>query len=113
MAQTSTDKRREPRFQIQVRTVVSLPQEGETADATTVNISGCGVLLEPTKPVQVEVGDPVSCDFSLATGEGVTSLPRWAEGVVVRLEGTRIAVDFRSGGWTGANTSETGPDKPR
>ncbi len=92
------DRRREPRFSIQAG-AVALRRDGHVANAITINMSGCGVLLELTGPLDLTVGDTVVCDFHLPDESG-TLLPCWAEGTVIRLDGNRAAIDFRSGGWT-------------
>jgi hypothetical protein len=92
------DRRREPRFSIQAGAVVGLRRDGQVVNAITINMSGCGVLLQFPAPVDLTVGDTVVCDFHLPDETG-RLLPCWAEGIVIRLDGNRVAIDFRSAGW--------------
>jgi hypothetical protein len=112
MEPTSTENRREPRFQIEAGATVELHNKGQIVSATTVNMSGCGVLLQFAEPVHLSVGDDVMCDFKLSKGSG-DPLPRWGVGTVVRVDGERVAIDFRGGGWTPANDDASPPDEPR
>jgi hypothetical protein len=93
------EKRREPRFDIQAGAVVRLRRDGDIVTASTVNISGCGVLLQFETPISIAVGDAVVCDLDISDEQGQV-LPCWADGTVVRVDGTRVAVDFRAGSWS-------------
>lgn len=93
------EKRREPRLDIQAGAVVRLHRDGDIVSATTVNISGCGVLLQFEAPVPIAVGDAVVCDLDVSDEDG-TMLPCWADGTVVRVDGAHVAVDFRAGTWS-------------
>ena len=97
-----TENRREPRFQIEAGATVELHNKGQIAKATTVNMSGCGVLLEFDVPPDVAVGDEVNCDFKLSKEAGET-LPCWGLGTVVRVDNLRVAVEFRGAGWDAAH----------
>jgi len=91
------DQRREERFPIKTGATVEVQKRGEIVNATTINISGCGVLLQFEIPTQLAVGDPVVCEFAV-TSEGDLPLPCWGVGDVVRVDGNRVAVDFKAGG---------------
>ena len=91
------DKRREPRFTIKTGAAVEVQKRGEIVSATTVNISGCGALLEFEIPTHLKVGDPVVCEFDV-TREANKPLPCWGVGDVVRVDGRQVAVDFKAGG---------------
>ena len=91
------DQRREPRFPIQTGASVEVQKRGAVISATTVNISGCGVLLQFEIPTQLAVGDPVICEFAV-TRQTDTPLPCWGVGDVVRVDGCQVAVDFKAGG---------------
>ncbi len=108
---SNNDKRREPRFDIRAGTAVGLYRKAQVLNATTVNMSGCGVLLQFDDSVHLAVGDTVMCDFNIQDQAG-QMLPCWAEGTVVRLDGDRVAVDFRSGGWA-KERADVPPDKVR
>jgi hypothetical protein len=104
------DQRREPRFPIQTGAAVEVQKRGQIVNATTVNISGCGVLLEFEIPTQLAVGDPVVCEFRV-TRQADKPLPCWGVGDVVRVDGCRVAVDFKAGGLAPLEPEpdETGP----
>ncbi len=91
-----SDKRREPRSLIQAGASVEVQKRGKIVNATTVNISGCGVLLEFKIPTQLAVGDPVVCEFAV-THDAAKGLPCWGVGDVVRVDGCKVAVDFKAG----------------
>jgi hypothetical protein len=102
MDTSPTENRREARFQIQAGATVELHNKGQVVKATTVNMSGCGVLLQFAGPLDLVVGDEVICDFKLSKGVD-DPLPRWGLGTVVRVDSALVAVDFRGGGWTATN----------
>jgi hypothetical protein len=109
MEPSLTENRREPRFQIEVGATVELHNKGSVFRATTVNMSGCGVLLQFESPPDVAVGDDVLCDFKPSKEVG-DPLPRWGLGTVVRVDHARVAVDFKGGGWTGASAHAPADD---
>lgn len=90
------EKRREPRFPIQAGASVEVQKRGAIVSATTVNISGCGVLLQFEIPTHLKVGDPVVCEFDV-TRKTNKPLPCWGVGDVVRVDGCQVAVDFKAG----------------
>jgi hypothetical protein len=92
-----SDPRREPRFPIKTGASVEVQKRGDVINATTINISGCGVLLQLEIPTHLSVGDPVVCEFGV-THETDAPLPCWGVGDVVRVDGCRVAVDFKAGG---------------
>jgi len=102
METSPTDNRREQRFQIQAGATVELHNNGHNVKATTINMSGCGVLLQFENSPDLVVGDEVLCDFKLSKAVD-DPLPRWGLGTVVRVDNLRVAVDFKGGGWTAAN----------
>jgi hypothetical protein len=113
-----SDKRREPRFPIETGATVEVQKRGEIVNATTVNISGCGVLLQFEIPTYLAVGDPVVCEFAV-THEPDRPLPCWGVGDVVRVDGCQVAVDFKAGGLAplesetdGVQPCDSEPGKP-
>jgi hypothetical protein len=93
-----SDKRREPRFAIEAGTTVEVFNNGQIVRATTVNMSGCGVLLQLQAPVGLNLGDQVICEFNISPDPD-KPLPCWAVGEIVRLENCHAAVDFKAGGF--------------
>ena len=97
------DRRREPRYPIQAGAAVEVNSNGNgygrSIRATTVDMSGCGVLLQFEEPAQLAVGDRVICEFQLPQEAG-KPLPYWGVGSIVRVECLRVAVDIEGGGWS-------------
>ena len=93
------EHRRELRFLIEEGATVLVNKDGRLARATTVNMSGFGVLLQFEEEFPLEVGDWVNCEF-MVLHDTDKALPYWAVGDVVRIEGHRAAVDFKAGGYT-------------
>jgi hypothetical protein len=92
-------KQRELRFLIEAGATVEVGKNGQTIHATTVNMSAGGVLLHFEEPVQLEVGDQVTCEFRVEH-EADKPLPYWGVGNVVRVQDCRVAVMLRFGGFS-------------
>jgi hypothetical protein len=73
------NQQRELRFLIEAGATVDVIKNGQTIRATTVNMSGCGVLPHFEEPVQLAVGDQVIAEFKIAN-EADKSLPYWGWG---------------------------------
>jgi len=101
---------RELRVLIEAGATVDVNKNNQTFRATTVNMSGSGVLLCFESPVELAVGDQVVGEFRLAD-EADDSLPYWAVGSVVRVESCRAAIIFKGGGYSRLD-SETGVAMP-
>jgi hypothetical protein len=91
------NERKETRFPVEAGATVEVRNNGRIVRATTVNGSGCGVLLEFEESVQLAISDQVSCDFSIADS-AEKPLPCWGLGNVVRVEGRSVAIEFKAGG---------------
>jgi hypothetical protein len=89
-------QQRELRYRIEAGANVEVIKNGRTIRATTVNMSGCGVLLHFERPVQLVVGDQVMVEFKI-TDQADKPLPYWAVGNIVRVEGCRVAIEFKGG----------------
>jgi len=93
---------------------------GEPNPAKTVNVSTGGVLLRPANPLDLAIGDEVSCDIDLHENPD-KALPFWGVGTVVRLEGDRAGIELKAAVFDGVaepvDSSESGshpglPDSP-
>jgi hypothetical protein len=104
------NERREARVPIAVVANVEVNNNGQIVHATTINVSGCGVLLRFDEAIHVSPGDEVLCEFSSASPTQ-KSLPCWVFGSVVRVEGNRVAIDFRSGSYYAQETERESPLK--
>ncbi len=101
---------RELRFLIEAGASVEVTKNGRKMRASTVNMSGSGVLLNFQEQVDLAVGDQVMGEFRIA-GRGDDSLPYWALGNIVRIEECRVAIMFKGGGFSPLD-SESGMAKP-
>jgi PilZ domain len=103
--------RKEIRFAMEIGAAVEVIDSGRSVRATTVNVSGSGVLLEFEESVQFLVGDLVFCDFNIAQ-PAENPLPCWGWGKVLRAEGRCIAVEFKAGCYQGMPAEANGVSRP-
>jgi hypothetical protein len=101
--QWAKNTRKEPRLAIEVEAAVKAKNSDRTVRVTTVNASRWGVFLELEGSVQLAVGDPLFCEFDMSDAEQNT-LPCWGSGNVVRVEGSCVAVEFKSAFFLKAET---------
>jgi PilZ domain-containing protein len=92
-------KRVEIRFVIEAGALVQVTKNNLTFQATTVNMSGSGVLMRFAEPVQLVVGDRLDCEFKIVH-DADKPLPYWSVGNVVRVEDCLVAVEFKGVGFT-------------
>ena len=97
MDQSSSSKpnkphhRREERYPVDTEAIVER-DNGEQIHASTVNVSGCGVLLETVEGSALTVGEHVQCGIKLYEGKPPQS---WGHGKVIRVENSRVAIEFK------------------
>lgn len=96
------ERRKEPRYVIHAGAAVEVCHDGWTSKATTVDISGSGVLMEFAEPVSLAVGCEVFCQFSVSYANEQV-LPYWGVGTVVRVDDRQAAVEFSAAGLTPLN----------
>ena len=111
MKPTYPEKRRHLRFQVTAGTKVELSKNGKTVRATTIDMSASGVLLHFEEPVQLSVGDRVTCDFNV-TNEVEKPLPYWGVGNVVRVLDREAAIELKSGRWSRVESETDCPEPP-
>jgi hypothetical protein len=92
------ERRKEPRFRIQIGAIVEVCNNGRISRATTVDMSLSGALIEFSEPPPLQVGDRVICEF-LAMHDEDKKLPYWGVGYVVRIEDHRAAISLKAGGF--------------
>lgn len=90
------NRRKEPRYALEAESALHLAKTRQCTQATTVNVSGCGALLELKEPAEVQVGDEVTCECKMPE-DAPQALSSWALGEVVRVDGVRVAVDLKAG----------------
>jgi hypothetical protein len=92
-----SEKRKEPRLAIHAETTILRGRDGQTASATTVDMSASGVLLHFKEPVHLAPGDRVTCDF-IVSHDPDKPLPYWGMGSIVRVNGCDVAIDLKATG---------------
>ena len=89
------EKRKAERLPVAVGGSITLRGWPLINHAVTLNVSSTGALIRFEEPIELEVGDEVTCDFAVADGElRRGALPVWARGEVLRVEGTDVALRF-------------------
>lgn len=91
------EKRRAPRFPIPAPAIVR-DASGKKARATVVNISSSGILVNLEEPLPFWPADEVMIEIDLPE-DPEKPLPAWGVARVVRVEGSRIAVELTSAGF--------------
>jgi hypothetical protein len=88
--------RREARHPISADALIER-KNGEQISATTLNVSGSGVLLDTCCPTDLVLGEEVACSIAIYAGK-----PRqpWGVGKIVRLERAHLAIEFTGIDWT-------------
>jgi hypothetical protein len=104
------ERRKEPRFPIEAGATVEVSSNGKLAGATTVDMSGSGVLLDFEEPVALAPGDPITCEFRVSH-DSASPLPYWGVGKVIRVTDRRVAIELIAGGFS-ALEAEAGAQTP-
>jgi hypothetical protein len=97
---------REERLPIEAKATVEHGAPRHSFHAKSVNMSSGGVLLHFDEPVELAVGDQVTCDF-VVEHEPNRPLPYWGLGRVVRVDAAdSCAVELHATGLApiGSNT---------
>jgi len=89
--QDAVKRRKETRYPVDAEAIVERGN-GEQIQASTVNVSGCGVLLETVGDATLAVGEQVQCGIKLYEGKPPQS---WGHGKVIRVENSRVAIEFK------------------
>jgi hypothetical protein len=89
------EKRAEVRLPIAIGTIVTLRDWPLPDPAMTVNLNSNGALLRFAKPIALELGDVIMCDFAEAEVDIKNGAPaHWARGEVIRITGNDVALQF-------------------
>ena len=86
-----SNRRREQRYPMDAEAIVQRGN-GEQIRASTVNVSGSGVLLDITETATLAIGEQVQCGIRLYEGKAPQS---WGRGKVIRVENSRVAIEFK------------------
>ena len=90
------NRRSEPRHPFSAAAIVER-KTGARLTASTLNVSGGGVLLDLTQAAEFAVGEEVSCSIELYAGKPPQA---WGVGRIVRIERQRVAIEFTGLDWT-------------
>jgi PilZ domain len=85
-----SNNRKEVRYTLQLHAILQR-NTGESILGSTVNASGSGVLLEIALPPDLRLGERVCCSMELYAGKAPQE---WGVGRIVRIEGSRVAIEF-------------------
>jgi len=94
-----SEQRREPRYVLEAEALIERAS-GEKVPASTINVSGGGLLLLLNQPLALELGEVVTCGLRLYAGKPLQS---WGTGRVVRLSGSCVAIDFQAAAVSGSS----------
>ncbi len=90
------DRRREPRYPMEVQVVVRREHSRDAVTGFSLNISGGGIYLRLREPLGLKVGEKVTCEIGLP-GDSRKGLPAWGIGEVVRVDEQGAAIEFEAG----------------
>jgi len=85
MSSTHIEVEREDRIPVEAEATVEFGGPGHSSHAKTINMTSAGVLLHFDEPVELAVGDLVTCDFVVEHKPEVP-LPYWGLGKIVRVD---------------------------
>jgi c-di-GMP-binding flagellar brake protein YcgR len=86
------DNRKQTRYPLRTEAIVERTT-GEKVRASTVNVSGGGVLLQLEQASELQVGETVTCGVRLYEQRPPQS---WGTGRIVRVENSLVAIDFQN-----------------
>ncbi len=105
------ERRRAPRYPIQVKAVVRT-SSGAAILATSIDISSNGVMLYMDQTSPLALGEEVTVDLELRSESG-QALSSWAIGKVVRTDGKGAAIQLCAGKFDDScpQEGEASPDR--
>ena len=86
-----SEHRKQTRYPLQTEAIIERTT-GEGVPASTVNVSGGGVLLHLEEESALQIGETVTCGVRLYEQKPRQS---WGTGRVVRVENSLVAIDFQ------------------
>jgi len=92
MGHHGSENRKEPRYPFCATAIIER-STGERVPASTVNVSGGGLLLRVEADSTMELGESVTCEVKLY---GNKPLQSWGRGRIVRVDKPLVAIDFQS-----------------
>jgi hypothetical protein len=109
MQTLSSEKRRAPRFAIPAPATVR-NGNGEQVNGMVVNVSSSGILVALAGSLGLATGDQVMVHVDLPPDPDLP-LPSWGLGTVVRVDGTRLAVELFMAGFHPLQEEPAFPEK--
>ena len=91
MRSGGSETRKQTRYPLRAEAIVERTT-GERVRASTVNVSGGGVLLQLEQESELRVGETVTCGVGLYKERPPQS---WGTGRIVRVENCLVAIDFQ------------------
>jgi len=85
------EHRKQKRYPLLAEAVVER-STGERVTASTLNVSGGGVLLQLPDESELQVGEKVTCGVRIYEQRPPQS---WGTGRIARVENSRVAIDFQ------------------
>jgi hypothetical protein len=103
---------REERIPIEADTTVEFGEPIHSSHAKSVNMTSGGVLLHFDEPVELAVGDTVTCDFVVEHKQN-QPLPYWGLGRIVRVDSAdSVAVELQATGLVPLNPESAAASVP-
>ncbi|HYL47152.1 MAG TPA: PilZ domain-containing protein [Candidatus Limnocylindrales bacterium] len=96
MSKVGNEKRKVARHHVKKDATIQVCRNGEAVEATTLDISPSGMLLEQKNPVELSVGEEVACEVSVSRDAGKPG-SSWGSGRVVRVSEAHVAIHLTSG----------------
>jgi hypothetical protein len=93
MKDGTREDRRQIRYPLHTEAVIER-MSGEKLAASTVNVSGGGVLLQLAEQSDLQLGETVTCGVKLYKQKPPQP---WGNGRIVRVEEYLVAIDFQDG----------------
>jgi len=92
MQHESVNKRKETRYPVDTQAILER-KTGEQLSAATLNISGSGMLVNLARAPDLRLGEELLCSVLLYQDKPLQS---WGLGTVRRVEGSLVAIEFKS-----------------
>jgi len=92
MEHPSPDNRKEPRYALDTQAILER-NTGEQFNASTINVSGSGMLVQLEQAPDLRLGEELNCSVVLYQGKAPQS---WGLGTVVRVEDVLVAIEFKN-----------------
>jgi hypothetical protein len=96
MSKVGKEKRKETRHPVKKDATIQVCRSGEAVEATTLDISPSGMLLQLKNPVELSIGEEVACEVTVSRDSSKPD-SSWGSGKVVRVNEAHVAIHLTSG----------------